>query len=178
MDLIYLTILDHVKSAADFLHTESLVENSLETILNFLIYPSEDKHLGTTTIMTYKVVLSEPLLCGFGNDSNTETFSSLLWLFTMQRWGPAWAPITWSLTKGLWLLPFPKFSWPSAPITHWLKKAAFITALARVQISELSCLRKGYYFITFTSSCQLLLSPSPLFLAKNENSLKRKSPLL
>ena len=147
---------------------------SAETVLSFCISLFERKKLAVNTILSYKSAFKEPLLRGFGVDVSSQDFNFLSRSFALKRpAAPARFP-TWSLNSVLDFLVTQNFA-VSIPLL--LEKALFLTALAcGPRISELHALRRGQ-FIT-RQGRSLVLRPDPAFLAKNEDPLIRRSPIM
>ena len=147
---------------------------SAETVLSFCISLFERKKLAVNTILSYKSAFKEPLLRGFGVDVSSQDFNFLSRSFALKRpAAPARFP-TWSLNSVLDFLVTQNFA-VSIPLL--LEKALFLTALAcGPRISELHALRRGQ-FIT-RQGHSLVLRPDPAFLAKNEDPLIRRSPII
>ena len=147
---------------------------SAETVLSFCISLFERQRLAVNTILSYKSALKEPLLRGFGVDVSSQDFNFLSRSFALRRpAAPARFP-AWSLNSVLNLLVTQNFA---ASIPLLLEKALFLTALAcGPRVSELHALRRGQFISRQGHS--LVLRPDPSFLAKNEDPLHRRSPII
>ena len=111
---------------------------------------------------------------GFGVDVSSQDFIHLTRSFSLKR--PA-APArfqSWSLDPVLELLASRDFA-ATTPLL--LEKALFLTALAcGPRLSELHALRRCEFISRRDQA--LILRPDPAFLAKNENPLYRRSPII
>ena len=158
----------------DFVRKQNPQSISAETVLSFCISLFEVQKLAVSTILSYKSALKEPLLRGFGVDVSSQDFNFLSRSFALRRPAASTRFPSWSLNSVLDILVDRNFA-SSTPLL--LEKTLFLTALAcGPRISELHALRRGQFITRQNNS--LVLRPDPSFLAKNEDPLHRRSPII
>ena len=145
-----------------------------DTVMKFLIHLFENKRLATSTIVSYKCALKEPLLRGFGVDVCSSDFAALTRSFSLKRPSVPGSFPTWPLESVLDLVSSEDFT--REPI-HLLEKTLFLVALAcGPRISELKAMRRGQHLNFVNGGARLCLDPT--FLAKNEDPLNRRKPVM
>ena len=144
-----------------------------KTVLDFLAYLEDSKHLNPRTILNYRSRLRQPLHLAFNIDFDAEPFS-LLARHQFLANPPQKKKIPgWSVDSVLTVLSSDEFNLRTASPVNTLIKTLFLTALASGnRVSELAATsREG---VTLTPS-KAVLPTSPGFVFKNQ-SLKNPLP--
>ena len=143
-----------------------------DTVLSFQRYLLQDCDLASTTVISYKSVLSQPLLQGFGISLNTDIDSMMSRGFHQIKPKTPTPSLTWSLDKVLEYIS--QESGRNSSPRFILNKTVFLIALASgARVSELAALTRDPQYLIFTEDGSAKVRPDPKFLGKNENPNKR-----
>ncbi|KAK3887291.1 hypothetical protein Pcinc_008555 [Petrolisthes cinctipes] len=164
------------KRFQDFLRRHPSRVISEDTVLEFLTWLADSTNRAPATVLAHHAALSDPLLLGF-NIKVSERPLSLLRMGIRAGTAPhrAQAP-SWSLHR---VLSYLTFEGVPLEVCHLLQKALFLLALATgYRASQLAALTRHTAFSSVTPNLtSLTISPSPAFLAKNEQADDRIGPL-
>ena len=139
----------------------------------FLVYLFEVKKLMPTTIRSRKSALAIPLRYGFGIEVNAEPFEMMIRSMALQRPSEPEQVLTWDLETVLSALTRRS----DHNLQFLLRKTLFLLGIAMgARVSELHALRRGDHFCVITEYSATFSFGS--FLAKNENPMKRRPPIV
>ena len=146
-------------------------EISITSVIKFLNYLFEERHLSPNTVAHYKSALVIPLQAHFNIDLNATALKDLLRAMNLLRPSlPVSAP-AWSLNK---VLTFMERLANPISLEMLLRKTAFLLMLATGwRISELHACVRDQEYCYFTGDSVLHIRPHPSFLAKNECTQRR-----
>ena len=146
------------------------------TILGFFNFLLNVKQLKVATLISYRSALIDPLNFGFNYNVNNILLNKLLkGMANSFPSVPTRAP-DWNLNK---VLKYISDNSKSNNIYFNAQKVLFLTSIALGnRISELFALRRGNNFLKKLPNGSLRIYSDPLFLAKNENPLKRRGPVI
>ena len=161
-----------------FIKIKEISTINRESFAAFLRYLFHDKRLAPQSIASYKTALASPLSLGWGIDVSDDLFKGTLKAFSLRRPAPPARSIDWSLDKVLELLEQPE--WNVSSIDICLSRCIFLLSLATgSRISELHALQRGREFMFFDDlDTSVTLFSQFNFLAKNEDPLHRRDPIL
>ncbi|KAK3883152.1 hypothetical protein Pcinc_012511 [Petrolisthes cinctipes] len=158
------------------LHAWSFYGESSAKVLEFLTWLADSTNRAPATVLAHHAALSDPLLLGF-NIKVSERPLSLLRMGIRAGTAPHRAQTpSWSLHR---VLSYLTFEGVPLEVCHLLQKALFLLALATgYRASQLAALTRHTAFSSVTPNLtSLTISPSPAFLAKNEQADDKIGPL-
>lgn len=146
------------------------------TVMEFLVYLEEEKHLNPRTILNYRSRLRQPFQRAFNIDLNSEAFSLLARNQFLSNPPQRQKIPQWSIDKVLTKLSSEEFDLTSASPENTLIKTLFLTALASGnRVSELAAITRQNLSISEDTA---ILPTKPGFLFKNQSPKNPQAPLI
>lgn len=153
----------------------SITTISEKTVMEFLLFCEESKHLDPRTILNYRSQLRLPILQAFGINLSSDNFSLLARSQFLRNPPKKQIVPSWSIDRAIDTFSNREFEADTASPENLLLKALFLTALASGnRASELAATIRTGISLSKTGGATLPVKPG--FLFKNQNPKNPQAP--